>query len=350
LSGLFTVTGGFSGFDSYAAGSSFSDGADGFSSGSAKLFLSGSANTNGMKLNDDNELYLIYGDTQIVLSQASDGSLYFMDPVSSGQGTVYYLNSAACAKTASLITGETGYVLSGNGSVLTIDEDTTTLTDGIKVDAGSGAATVLLTSGGKLDTASLSCASGTLNLQLKKAASDYSDAPVTLELSNATAVNGSIGIGQGSQLLVSGTSAVSGVASVDMAGGAGNEAQLQVTTAAQMGGSKLNLNGNAIVSGSGSLVYAGDGTVAVSNENNSISAAMQAGGTLKFDVAHTDLLNGSVAVTGSLSAANVVKSGEGTLTYGGSSLSGNVKVSGGSMVLDSSVALSGLELAGGTVR
>lgn len=349
LRGKFSVTGDFSGFDSYAAGSSFSDGADGFSSGSAKLFLSGSANTNGMKLNDDNELYLIYGDTQIVLSQASDGSLYFMDPASSGQGTVYYLNSAACAKTASLITGETGYVLSGNGSVLTIDEDTTTLTDGIKVDAGSGAATVLLTSGGKLDTASLSCASGTLNLQLKKAASDYSDEPVTLELSNATAVNGSIGIGQGSQLLVSGTSALSGVASVDMAGGAGNEAQLQVTTAAQLGGSTLNLNGNAVVSGSGSLVYVGDGTVAVSNENNSISAAMQAGGTLKFDVAHTDLLNGSVAVTGSLSAANVVKSGEGTLTYGGSSLSGNVKVSGGSLILDSSVALSGLELAGGTV-
>ncbi len=349
LRGKFSVTGDFSGFDSYAAGSSFSDGADGFSSGSAKLFLSGSANTNGMKLNDDNELYLIYGDTQIVLSQASDGSLYFMDPASSGQGTVYYLNSASCAKTASLITGETGYVLSGNGSVLTIDEDTTTLTDGIKVDAGSGAATVLLTSGGKLNTASLSCASGTLNLQLKKAASDYSDEPVTLELSNATAVNGSIGIGQGSQLLVSGTSALSGVASVDMAGGAGNEAQLQVTTAAQLGSSTLNLNGNAVVSGSGSLVYAGDGTVAVSNENNSISAAMQAGGTLKFDVAHTDLLNGSVAVTGSLSAANVVKSGEGTLTYGGSSLSGQVKVTGGSLVLDSSVALSGLELAGGAV-
>ena len=351
LRGKFSVTGDdFSGFDAYAAGSSFSDGADGFSSGSARLFLSGGANTSSMKLNADGELYLVYGDSQIVLKEAADGSLYFMDPSSGGQGTVYYINTASLNKAASTVTGESGYRLCGANAVLTIDEDTTAFGDGIVVDTGSSAATIVLTSGGKLDVSALSCASGTLNLTVEKAKSDYSDAPVSLELAGANAINGTLVLKQGSLVTVSGTNALSGLSGINMAGGAGNEAQLQVTTAAQVSNScTLNLDGNSVVTGSGSLVYAGNGKVAVSNENNSISAAMQAAGTLEFDVAQTEQLNGSLVVNGNLTAETLLKKGSGTLTYSGSSMSGKVKVADGSLVLDSSLSLNSLELAGGSV-
>ena len=307
---------------------------------------------------------IITGTGNIVLKDgvkiiASDGTVLFTQSgetqtftgsLGVDSGTTYYIVEAGSNTSAAAISGENGYVLTGAGSVLTVDEDLSALTGSIKVDTGSSAATVVLTSGGKLSDTSLACASGTLNVTVEKAKSDYSDAPVSLELTGSNAINGTLTLKQGSLVTVSGTNSLSSLSGISMAGGAGNEAQMQVTSAAQMGGScTLSMNGNALVGGNGTLLYTGNGAVAVNGENNSISASLQAGGTLEFDVAHTEQLNGILAVTGNLTAETILKKGTGTLTYGGASVSGKVKVAGGSLVLDSSTALKGLELAGGAV-
>ncbi len=311
LRGQYAVEGELSNFDAYAAGSEYSDGADGFMVTSARLFASGgtsllTGSMSKVEVDGNQCLYFTHEGSNIILNTAADGSLYFADPNTAGGGTVYWLNTAAKSVLVSDISGETGYRLCGTGCKLTVNEDISSLVDGIVVNTGTGTADIELTSKGSLDVSKLVCESGKVNVTLGENAA--------LTLGAANAINGGITVGSGATLTLSGAEALQNAASLTINGG-----NAKLTTAVNVYGD-IDLSNGATVSG-GSLQFTKETKqyyVSVGDEGNNIASELGGAGALIFDVGS----GGSLELSGKVNHAKTgseafQKIGTGTLVLGG---------------------------------
>ncbi len=334
LKGKFAVEGELSNFDAYAAGSEYSDGADGFMVKSARLFASGGTymNSGGMSKADDH-LYFTHEGSNIILNTAADGSLYFADPNTAGGGTVYWVHTAGKHVSASGVNGETGYQLCGAGSILTVDEDISSFKDGIVVNTGASFVDIMLTSAGRLDVSKLVRESGKVNVTLGE------NAALTLDAANA--INGAITVGSGAKLTLSGAEALQNAASLTINGGGA-----ELTKAVNVYGG-IHLSNGATVSG-GSLQFTKETTqyyLSVDGEGNNIASELDGTGALIFDVDS----GASLELSGKV---NHIKNGEeafqkinsGTLVLGGTGnhvIAGQLAHWGGEIQLNANTNLQG---------
>ena len=291
----------------------------------------------------------------------------YADNAVTAASTVYGVSEAGSRVVASAITGETGFVVSGAGATLVLDEVTATLAgsdaatklpDGVEIAAGEGnGVTVALATGAGVFTSDLTRSSGVLNMEVCSGASLYL---------NEHVVNGTLAVQAGGLVLSmveDGLGTGDGaVKTLSLTGAQGSPAVLQLAAGAKLE-TDLELLGHAQVS---SMFASGDlhtngGDITSTGTGNVISADVLLGQSVNIAVtgaADSLEISGQLLSSGRVTGDRAVtKTGEGTLsfTYSGAEaeneFAGLVTVDGGTLVLGGDATLiRGADVRNGTLR